>query len=136
MERILDWHIVDEALVKVIEQLLSLESVLFFHPPEVFCLVEVAVVALDLHFARGDVWDGSEAMLREDGLYVCIVRVVDHAKERWHGQMLLMLTIGVCSTNELLVDQVALVAASLDCEDVDQVVWTWILNHKLSETNK
>ena len=104
MERILDWYIIDEALVKVIKQLLGFKRVLFFHPPKVFCLVEVTVIALDLHFARGDVRDGGEAMLSEDGLYVVIVRVVDHTKECGYWQMLFMLTVRVCSTNELLVD--------------------------------
>ena len=71
----------DEALVEVIKQLLSLIGIFFLDAPQILNLVEVTVTTFDLHLTRGDVWDRLKVVLSEDSFNICLIAIVNDTKE-------------------------------------------------------
>ena len=136
MQRLFQRHVVQEPLVYVIKQLLCAICLVLLDFPEISLLVKIAFVAFDRHRTYGEIWNRFEAMLIEDSLHLGLVRIVDDSKEHRYAKVRVMLPVGVRSTNELIIDILALIAAHLDRKKVDHVVWPWVLNDKLTKIKK
>ena len=127
----LDWHVVNEPFVDMLEQLLGAKSFVLLDLPQVSLSVKVTAVAFGLHLTQGEEWDRLKVVLVEDAPDVLLTTVEDDAEENRQIQVCLMLIVRISGTDKFFVYFRTLVTASLDCEKIDHVVWAWVLDHKL-----
>ena len=72
MQGQLQWHIINESLIQMLQQFLCLKWHIFLDSPQVLILVKLPIVTLLLHLTRGQVWNRREAMLSEDLFHVLV----------------------------------------------------------------
>ena len=70
----------------------------------------------------------------KDSLNLCLVGIVDDAEEGGHVYVRVVLPVRVGSSGELIIDILTFFATLPDREQVDHVVWSWVLYDKLAKT--
>ena len=70
----------------------------------------------------------------KDSLNLCLVGIVDDTKESGHVYVRIVLPVRVGSSCELIIDLLTFFTTLPDREQVDHVVWSWVLYDKLAKT--
>ena len=135
-ERLLNRHTVDKPLVDMVKQLLGSVGFILFDLPKVCGAIEITFIAFNFHLTHGQEWNCLEAVLLKDSFSFCVVCVVNDAEEDGDVELGLVMEVRVRRASQLIVDFLALLAALLDCEQVDHIVRSWVLDDQLSMMNK